>query len=776
MASRPGTLRVERYVRPRGVPLPRALAIFAAMAGMAGLVGWALDVPALRLALPGHPDASPSSAGLVVVAALSLAIWQRDASERLCLVGAALGAIPLLVGLADVVLHAFPDHARWQGAVVSFVHLPLLVGASFVGMGAALMGLWCGRASQYVVQPLVAVPATLSLFTLVAFGLSAQHEGLPREMWMSFPVALALLALSGGLLAAQRDRGQAALLASSGRGGQVARLLLPVAVTLPMGIGWLVQAGERAGYVHPDFANTLVATATMALLTAFVLGTAGRLDRMDAERTVAEARSVQAMARYRKLIEGSLVGVVVADLSGRVIDANDVLLDILGVSREDLGAGRVDWRALTPLDARPDAERRARELLREGRVAPFEAEHLRADGSRVPLLVTSVHLGGQEFAAFVVDLSPMRQAERARRESEERYRHMVEMSNEGIALLDGTLHVTFANATLEAMIGRGPLLGRELSDVAGEASDRRALLDLFRRAREAPVRETLRLARPDGAPRWYRVSAGPCDDCAGVRGGFLVMLMDETERHGAEERRRAYVRALERTNRDLETFALLASHDLQEPLRKVRTLGDRLARSETGLSPEGQDGLVRIRTAAHRMQALIDDLLIYSRIPTRVVDVQRVDVREVVDDVLAEKREAIEERHIDVSVGNLPTVEADRGLLRQLFYELICNAVKFRRPDDARILVTAEPAGASRWRVVVRDNGIGFDPRHRDRIFGVFQRLHGPHDYTGTGIGLAICKRIAEAHDGSIQAHGEAGKGATFIVELPTWQERISFS
>lgn len=762
-------------VRVRAIGLPRALALVAAASGMVGLLGWLLHIPTLRSVPPGHPDATPASAGLVAIAAASLALWRPNASGRLCVAGGALGAVPLLVGLADLVFHAIPDHARWEGPIVSLVHMPLLVGAAFAGVGGALVGLWWGRAGQSVVQPLVSIPATLSLFTVVAFGLSAQHEGMPREMRMSFTVALGLLALSGGLLAAQRHRGQAAVLASSGRGGQVARLLLPVAVVLPVAIGWLVQAGERAGYVHPEFAHTLVATGTVALLTAFVLGIAGRLDRVDAERTVAQARTAQAMARYRKLIEGSLVGIVVADLSGRVIEANDVMLSILGYTRADLGEGRVDWRVLTPLDFRKEAERRARELLREGHVAPWEAEYLRTDGTRVPLLVSTVHLGGQEFAAFVVDLTAVRHAERARRESEERYRHIVEMSNEGIALLDGGLRVTFTNATLEAMLGRGALVGRDLPNVIGENADRRALLDLFRRARDAPVRETLRLARPDGEIQWYRVSAAPCQDCAGVRGAFLVMFTDETERHGTEERRRAYVRALERTNRDLETFALLASHDLQEPLRKVRTLGDRLERNEDGLSPEGHDGVVRIRTAARRMQSLIDDLIVYSRIPTRVNEIERVDVGEVLEDVLADKREAIEEHGIEVSVGALPTVEAERALLRQLFFELLSNAVKFRRSEGAWIQVTAEPVG-NRWKIQVRDNGIGFDPRHRDRIFGVFQRLHGPHEYVGTGIGLAICKRIAEAHDGSIHAHGEPGKGATFTVDLPTWQERITFS
>jgi signal transduction histidine kinase len=250
----------------------------------------------------------------------------------------------------------------------------------------------------------------------------------------------------------------------------------------------------------------------------------------------------------------------------------------------------------------------------------------------------------------------------------------------------------------------------------------------------------------------------------------LAQKVGELESTEAELRRLAS--RLEVSNRELQDFASVASHDLQEPLRKIQAFGGRLA-SRLGdvLDPESRDYLDRMQNATARMQALIDDLLALSRISTQPRAVRPTSLQDVVRGVLADLETRIEGSGAEVSVGPLPTIPADSTQMRQLFQNLLSNALKFVRPGVApRIRISCEPstsAGAAAWRIAVQDNGIGFEERYLDRIFTVFQRLQGRAAYEGTGIGLAICRRIVERHGGSITARSRPDQGSTFLVTLP---------
>jgi signal transduction histidine kinase len=230
-------------------------------------------------------------------------------------------------------------------------------------------------------------------------------------------------------------------------------------------------------------------------------------------------------------------------------------------------------------------------------------------------------------------------------------------------------------------------------------------------------------------------------------------------------------RELARSNSELEQFASIASHDLKEPLRKVQTFTEQLARSESDrLSEQGRDYLERTTAAGERMQNLIDDLLRFSRVATQGRPFEEVDLAATADQAVSDLEAVIQESLGSVEVGEMPTVMADPVQMRQLIQNLISNALKFRRegvPPRVRI------AGSVDGRLAqfqVSDNGIGFDPRYATRIFKVFERLHGRGTYGGTGIGLALCRKIVDRHGGTITAESTPGEGSTFTVTLPVKQ------
>jgi light-regulated signal transduction histidine kinase (bacteriophytochrome) len=238
---------------------------------------------------------------------------------------------------------------------------------------------------------------------------------------------------------------------------------------------------------------------------------------------------------------------------------------------------------------------------------------------------------------------------------------------------------------------------------------------------------------------------------------------NELLRHAAE---------LSRSNAELEQFASIASHDLQEPLRKVQTFAAQLnAKESDNLSEQGRDFLRRMSDAAARMRNLIDDLLVFSRVSTQGHPFTAVNLGHVISQVLVDLEVSIEESRAVVRVGLMPTIEADPLQMRQLFQNLLGNALKFRRSDvTPELRVEAQVVDRHIAQLTVSDNGIGFDEQYATRIFRAFERLHGARAYPGTGIGLALCRKIVERHHGTITAAGEIDHGSTFTIRLPVTQ------
>lgn len=277
----------------------------------------------------------------------------------------------------------------------------------------------------------------------------------------------------------------------------------------------------------------------------------------------------------------------------------------------------------------------------------------------------------------------------------------------------------------------------------------------------------------DGKYYWVHTTIVPMLDNTGKPYQYVSIRYEITEAKLAEEKLQFYAKRLEASNRELQDFASIAAHDLQEPLRKIEAFSDRLKiKYRETLSEDGRDYLDRMMNAARRMRTLIDDLLTYSRVTTKTMPFSPIDLGQIAREVLSDLEVRIEQSKARVDVGELPVIDADPSQMRQLFQNLIANALKFHKKGEApEVRISASVAGND-CILSIQDKGIGFDEKYLDRIFTIFQRLHGRQEFEGTGVGLAVVRRIVERHSGEITAKSAPDHGATFVITLPVKQAK----
>ncbi|HZS00744.1 MAG TPA: PAS domain S-box protein [Chloroflexota bacterium] len=494
---------------------------------------------------------------------------------------------------------------------------------------------------------------------------------------------------------------------------------------------------------------------------------------------------------FRAFVDAAPDGIVAVDRAGRIVLVNSRAEQLFGYAREELLGQPVE--VLVPAGLRAQHERDRERYTAAPRTRPMGAglalTARRKDGSELPVEISLSPLGEGEdqlVMSIIRDVSERRaaDAEQARllaqaEAAEARFRAFVEAAPDGIVVVDATGKIVLVNSQAEKMFGyaREELLGQLVEILVPERfhqqheRDRRGYT-AAPRTRPMGAGLALTARRKDGSELPVEISLSPLK----ANGELLVMsiIRDVTERKRAEdelrrtaERLAEQTAELERSNAELQQFAYVASHDLQEPLRMVASYTQLLARRYGDkLDADAQEFINYAVDGARRMQALINDLLVYSRVGTRAVEFEPVDCNAVVDQVVADLGAAIEDERAVVTRGNLPTIMADELQMSQLFQNLIGNAIKFHGERAPRVDVNAERQG-SNWLFSVRDNGIGIEPQYIDRIFVIFQRLHSRAEYPGTGIGLAICKKIVERHGGRIWLESQVGEGTTFYFTLP---------
>ena len=376
---------------------------------------------------------------------------------------------------------------------------------------------------------------------------------------------------------------------------------------------------------------------------------------------------------------------------------------------------------------------------------------------------------------LTLEITHRKRAERELRESEARHRTVLEACPDPVVVYDMEGKGTYVNPAFTRLFGwtLEEFLGKKLDYVPDESwPETQMMIDMVKTGKSFSDVESRRYTK-EGDILDVSLSTGIYLDSAGVPVGSVNIVRDITQRKLAEEGLEDTMAELQRSNTELQQFAYVASHDLQEPLRKVQAFGNRLrAKYAEALDERGLDYMDRMQNAAKRMQSLINNLLTLSRITTKAQPFAQVNLADVVRGVMADLELHVERAGGHVEAGDMPTIDADPTQMRQLLQNLINNALKFHEPEKKPVVKIHSQLMNETCKITVEDNGIGFDEKYLDRIFAVFQRLHGRGKYDGTGVGLTICQKIAERHGGSITAKSTPGHGATFIVTLPAKHKR----
>lgn len=464
---------------------------------------------------------------------------------------------------------------------------------------------------------------------------------------------------------------------------------------------------------------------------------------------------------YSAMSEGLALHHMVYDDSGkatdyRIVDVNPAFEAITGIGR-DKAVGRLASE-LYGTGSPPYSETYAK-VADTGEPVEFETEFAPMAKS---FHVSVFSPGKGIFATVFTDITERRQAEQALRESEEKFRALAQATPDHVMLLDAELRIRYANFAAPGLTVE-QLIGTPLPDFAplGREAEIRALLQGVLKTGAETAYETA-YEPPVGAAIHFESRTARLG-----KDRIVVIARDVTGRKRAEESLARTVAELRRSNEDLEQFAYVASHDLQEPLRMVASYVGLLSERYHGNMDERADRYIGYAVdGARRMQLLIEGLLHYARAGTKGGATAELDLATVVAEAWANVSPHVEEAGAVVEVEPLPRVTGDRAQLVQVFQNLLDNAVKFHGPEPPKVSVSGRDAGTV-WEFAVRDNGIGIDPKHAKRVFGVFKRLHSAQEYPGTGIGLALCQKIIERRGGRIWVEPAEGGGSVFRFTLP---------
>ena len=540
------------------------------------------------------------------------------------------------------------------------------------------------------------------------------------------------------------------------------------------------RQAERAATIRT------VVIALIALLNLAFLAWLYRRITHEIDRRGAAVRETD---RQRELLATTLAsigeGVIVTDTETRVTFMNGVAASLTGWSAEDSqGIAVTDVFKMINEQTRVTVENPVHCVLSARDVVglPNHAALVHQDGREIPIDGTGSPICGADSETRGVvlvfrDITERMRADEALRESEERFRLLFQQAAVGIKRLDAQGRLLEVNAKQCDILGYScdELLQLSLTDITHPEDLPREQAELARLMAREIVNYSIekRCLHKNGNVIWVRVTSSLPSSNGRHAPWWIAIVEDITTRKQAEEALRRTAKELARSNKDLEQFAYVASHDLQEPLRAVSGFVALLQQRYRGKLDEQADAwIANVVEGAARMQSLIGDLLVYSRVGTKGEALQTTNAQSPLETALHNLAASIQNAGAVITADAMPVVRADAIQLTQLFQNLIGNAIKFRSDRQPQVHVGARREQDA-WLFWVRDNGIGIAPEYAERIFLIFQRLHTRTKYPGTGIGLAVCKKIVERHGGKLWVESQPGQGATFYFTISDRGEHL---
>ena len=675
--------------------------------GIAVLVGWRLNFSALKSGLPGLPSIQPLTAVMFIFAGISLNLQVKQRASQWRKV-AALATAWLIVLISGSVFAEYLFQIDLHTTQMLFANsFPLgetparpspLTVIAFLCAGSALIILdKCSRSGGYPAEWLALIAGLISLLGVVGYLYNVpQFYKIAHYTSLAAFTAVGLALLTLAVLAARPDRGLVSRVASSGMSGDMARRLLPTAVLVPLLLGWLRLRGQQAGWYGTEFGLALHTTSNVIVFVALVWWNAGRLQQIDAQRSLAKEKLRLANENLETLV---------MERTKDLGDTNVALLNQIGLQQQteqELRATQEKFRSVaeTANDAIVSANS-------EGNITYFNPAAERMFG----------------YTADAIKNQPLSR------------------------LMPDRFHAAHLHGFERFLTtGRSQLMGTSV-ELVGKKAD----------GSEFPVELSLSSWKIGGKIFVTGILRDIAERKSGER--EILALNARLARRATE---------LETVNREIEAFSYSVSHDLRAPLRAINGFCTVLSEDYASkLDEQGQHYLSRVRTASHRMGELIDDLLQLSRLTRDKFHFEQVNLSDLAQTVEAELRQTDSDRQVEFVIMPNMGGWGDAHMLRIVLDNLLGNAWKFTtNTANAHIQFSAQQLDGETV-FCVRDNGVGFDMAYADKLFGVFQRLHGANEFPGTGVGLATVQRVIHRHGGRIWAEAELNRGATFYFTLP---------